>query len=108
MMDRVKGADGHTRWILGPVEMSIVAAIPTLLLVLLGYQVNAFANSLNALTMASVDQAKQLAVANVQMQNIGDQLADMPGLAQRVSRLEVRMDGQEEISKELRAVRGLK
>lgn len=107
-MDMVKSADGHRRFMVGPVELAIVASIP---IVLMGW----FAWNWNKAMETIGDQGKAMATITTQLAVLQDnvlqlrvQLADVPGLAQRVSRLEVVTDAHTEQLRELRQVKGLR
>lgn len=107
-MDRIKGADGHTRWILGPVEISLVAALPGVLLLLLGWLGTSFANNLSDQGKAIGQLGTQQAVTNAQLQTLTAQLADVPSLTRQMAELSIQVKRNSDDIRELRAVRGLR
>lgn len=108
MMDRVKGNDGHTRWILGPVEMSIVGAIPVALVGVMIWLGTAFADNLSEQSDAIAELSTQQAVTNAQLTTLTQQLADVPGLTRQMAELKVQVERNSDDIKELRSVRGLR
>jgi Tfp pilus assembly protein PilN len=66
------------------------------------------AGTLLALRSAVAEQAVALKFQTEEIGRLRSELANVPALDQRVSRLEVRMDNVEEQAKEQRAMRGLK
>lgn len=68
----------------------------------------AMAGTLLALRSAVGEQAVALKYQTEEIGRLRSELANVPALDQRVSRLEVRMDNTEEQAKEQRTMRGLK
>lgn len=106
-MDKVKGADGHTRWILGPVEMSAVAAVPAVLGSLLVWLGVGFSDRLDQHSHALQSVMTEQARTTVKLETLTLQLADVPSMARRVAEHEVRLRRVEEDTRELRSIRGL-
>ena len=107
-MQTFNDADGHRRFVLGPIEVGVASIIPAMLLGLLVW--------LGSSVMARLDKAgetmerlgTQQAVMTAQLTTLSLQLADVPALNVRISRLEVKQEANTETIKELRGVRGLK
>jgi hypothetical protein len=108
MFDVVKGANGHRRFMLGPVEMSIVAAIPFLLLSMMAWNWNRAMDAITQQGTASIAVTNQLAGVREQLRFMGAQLDALSGLPQRLSRAEVQLERDRQDIEELRHMRGLK
>lgn len=87
--------DGHWQFRIGPVERWIVGLVAAAVVggtVLLG---NSVLSRLDELSKAQTELAKQQAVANQQLVTLNMQLANVPQLAERVGRNEVRIESLE-------------
>jgi hypothetical protein len=107
-VDTVNGADGRKRFILGPVEVGIVAALPTLLLALLVWNWRSSLNTIEEQGRAIATLSDSVVLMQEQMRVMNLTFAGIPALNERVSRLEVRMDNAEEKLAEQRQMRGLR
>lgn len=107
-MDTVSGADGRKRFILGPVEIGIVAALPSVLLALLVWNWTAALATIGKQGESIAELSKSVTLMQEQMRVMNLTFAGIPALNERVSRLEVRMDNAEEKLSEQRQMRGLR
>lgn len=107
-MDTVSGADGRKRFILGPIEIGVVAALPTMLLGLLVWNWTSALSTINAQGQSIAELSKSVTLMQEQMRVMNLTFAGIPALNERVSRLEVRMDNADEKLAEQRLMRGLK
>lgn len=107
-MDGVPGQDGHWNFRLGPVEKWIVGLGASLLTLALGTIYLRIDSQLETQGKTLGVLVTQNAVMTTQLSTMNSQLANVPGLTDRVSRLEVKDQAQDESIKELRSVRGLK
>lgn len=112
-MDLERKSAGRLHFALGPVEKWVVSSGAALLVVLLGLVYSGITSKIDSQqkgqertndTMQQV--VRQQAVTNSQLASINLQLANVPGLTERVSRVEVRVESLEEGQRELRGLRG--
>lgn len=107
-MDVVKDAGGHRRFILGPVEASLMAAVPVALVTVCVWVAQGAFSKLDELSKQSSQQAGQLQAMTVQLTAMNATLAGVPQLTTQYAKLEVRVDSLEENQRELRQLRGLR
>lgn len=107
-MDVLRDADGHRRFVLGPVEAGVMAMIPgALIAVCVWIAIGAFSR-LDKLSEDSAKQAGELRAVTVQLTTMNSTLAGVPQLTTQYAELKVRVDQHDEAIKELRATRGLR
>lgn len=102
------GDDGRRRFILGPVEMAAAALLPSLLLTLLVTNWNSRDAKIDQLTLNMNDQLTQTTLIKEQLRTLSQQLANVPGLNDRVIRVESKVEQNTRDIEELRKVRGLR
>jgi hypothetical protein len=89
----IEGVDGEgTKVKLGVVERRVLSGAFALLVFLLGYVFHNFDSRLEEQGKSMAAMATQQAVTNSQLQTLSQQLADVPGLTQRVVELRVQVD----------------
>lgn len=108
-------AEGRRRFILGPVEIAIAGLLPSLLLALLITQWNSRDAKIDRMSDVLVEQVTQTALMKEQLRTLSLQLVNMPGMNDKLIRLEATTeqqravnDAQDRAIDELRKVRGLR
>lgn len=107
-MQTYNDADGRQRFVLGPMEVAIASIIPAMLLGLLVWLGSSVMDRLDKAGETMERLGTQQAVMTAQLTTLSLQLADVPALNVRLSRVEVKQEANTELIKELRGTKGLK
>lgn len=107
-MDVQRIGDGSWHFRLGPVERWVVGIGAGLLTALSGIIVYEIRQRLDEQQKSLTALITQQAVANNNLQQITDRLADVPGIVRGVAKIEVRLEEHERRINELEQVRRLK
>lgn len=102
------GEDGRRRFVLGPVEMMIAGLLPSALLGILVANWNARDAKIEKMSEAFSEQVTETKLIKEQLKTLTLTLANVPGLNDRVIRVEAKVEQQGRDIDELRKVRGLR
>lgn len=104
-MDITRDAGGRKQFVLGPVELWIVAAVAAAVLGGCAMIVQAYALRIDKLTDTATATNTRLEVMTAQLVALNALVADVPDLRNRVGRLEVIAENNRERIKTLEGVR---
>jgi hypothetical protein len=107
-MDITRVDNDHMQFKLGLVERWVIAGVFALMVFLLGYVFKSFDNRLEKQGTTLQTVVTQLAVSNSQLTVLSTQLADVPGLTQKVAEIKVQTDRNSADIHELQQVRSLR
>lgn len=105
---KLTDVDGHKRFVLGPVEIAFVAALPTVLGFLLVQNILSGAATIQEQGKALTALVTQVGIMQEQLRVLNLQLANVPGLSDRMTRAESQIDRNKADIDDLRRMRGLK
>lgn len=107
-MDITRLDGDHMQFRLGPVERWVIGVASLLLMSLLGYIFHSFDARLETQARTMQVVVTNQAVTNSQLSTLSAQLADVPGLTQKLAEIKVQVDRNSSDIHELQQVRKLR